>query len=51
MRDKELAVRIVEEKRLIVLRTATYQEHSILKYFKVERPTGLVKKKRPLKVF
>ena len=48
MGDKELTVKIVEEKPLAV-QSAIKQQTSAIKYVKVEKPTGAIKKKRPRK--
>lgn len=46
MGEKELTVRIVEDKPPVE-QPAIHLQPSAVKYVKVERPTGLVKKKRP----
>jgi hypothetical protein len=51
MGDKELTVKIVEEKPPMVTRIDTQQQTSAVKYVKVERPTGVIRKKRPRKTF
>jgi RNA recognition motif-containing protein len=49
MGDKELTVRIVEDKPPVEL-PAIQKQVPAVKYIKVEKPTGPVKKKRPRKL-
>lgn len=50
MGDKELTVKIVEEKSTLEQRPANQPQTYAAKYVKVERPTGVIKKKRPRKI-
>lgn len=49
MGEKELTVKIVEDKPPMVQQAPIQLQTSAVKYVKVERPTGLIKKKRPRK--
>jgi len=49
MGDKELTVKIVEEQPSMATKAPIQRQPSVVKYVKVERPTGIIKKKRPRK--